>query len=128
MLHDVDAMAPDVAEHIATLKKAGLPVRVSGIAPHRQRGLLDSDEGDARVQRVFNDSTANVGFIPEATMFQHPEIKSVRRRLTDGGLIQFFQQPNRASHDADAAARLSIQSGPVARCMAWKSNPDKDRK
>jgi hypothetical protein len=113
MLHDVDAMAPDVAEHIATLKKAGLPVRVSGIAPHRQRGLLDSDEGDVRVQRVFNDSTANVGFIPEATMFQHPQIKSVRRRLTDGGLIQFFSNPTAQ------ATTLTLQLGSQYSQAVW---------
>ena len=93
MLHDVNAVAPDVAEHIATLAQAGLPVRVSGIAPHRQRGLLDSERGDARVQQVFNDFSANTDFIPSTTRFQHAQVKSVRRRLTDGGLIQFFSNP-----------------------------------
>ena len=93
MLHDVNAVAPDVAEHIATLAQAGLPVRVSGVAPHRQRGLLDSEQGDARVQRVFNDVPADTRFIPGATTFHHAQVKSVRRRLAGGGLIQFFSNP-----------------------------------
>ena len=113
MLHDVDAMSPGVAEHIATLKKAGLPVRVSGIVPHRQRGLLNRDEGDARVQRVFNDFPASMGFIPEATLFQHPRIKSVRRRLTDGGLIQFFSNPT------PQATTLTLQLGATQSQAVW---------
>ena len=65
---------------------------------------------------------ADTRFIPGATTFQHAQVKSVRRRLAGGGHIPILQQPNRAGHDADAAARRGAQSGRVAGCVAWKGN------
>jgi hypothetical protein len=93
LLHNINAMSPKVAEHVARLAAAGVPVKIIGDLPQRQRGMDVENSGDARVRAALS-SLASTTALPRAPVqFNNTVVKSIRRRLTDGGLLQFFSNP-----------------------------------
>jgi hypothetical protein len=95
LLHQLEAMAPGVAERVATLAEAGLPVRVDGAAPARQRGLVDAEAGDARVRAALARVRAVARVFPEGALrYEHPHVQAIRRRLANGDLVAFFRNPS----------------------------------
>ena len=92
-LHGVEAMSPNVAEHLVALASAGLPVQLIGNPPHRQRGLVKWQRGDERVQRALASLQTVTGFRASVTSHDNPVIKPLRRRLENGDLLLFFTNP-----------------------------------
>ena len=116
LLHGITAVGPDVAENLATLVEEGLPVKVSGNAPLRQHGLRDWENGDLRVSQAFLSMPTVAAFAPGPIQFTHPQVKSLRRRLANGDLIQFFSNP--APQATTLMVQLS-QEHPAAWLDAW---------
>lgn len=92
-IQGLNAIAPDVAENIAVLSSNGLPVFLPGEAPKRQHGLAGHAEGDARVRAAWHRIVADKPYPLPIVSFTHSDVKTLRRRLPDGDILQFFSNP-----------------------------------
>lgn len=95
-LHAIEALHPDVAEHILSLELSGLPVHITGGRPNRQHGLSGREAGDDRVRDAMSRVRSSAQFPPSVVRYSNAVVKSLRRRLPEGGIIQFFSNPTSA--------------------------------
>lgn len=92
-LHAIDAIAPEAAQRIEALNIAGMPLQVTGTMPQRQHGLTQWQTGDEKVAKAFSNLQSTDRFLPGPTKFKNTQLKSLRRRLDNGDLLQFFSNP-----------------------------------
>lgn len=103
-IQHVIAIAPDVAEKIAELYRGGLPIFIPDKAPQRQRGLKEHASGDARVQAAFSIIDASEYHPIAKVRFKHTDVKTLRRRMQNGEVLQFFSNPK------DSPTTLKLQA------------------
>ncbi|MEZ5237392.1 MAG: hypothetical protein R2749_32550, partial [Acidimicrobiales bacterium] len=115
ILADVDALPPDLAEHLAALAHAGARIVFVGAPPARQPGFLDASAGDARVHAAMTaastaeravhlpdaaglpDALERAGIRPRFHPFGEPAaLRQLTRRLGPTRTITFFSNARRA--------------------------------
>ena len=113
VLPNVEAVEPTTLTALQWLVDEGVPVFFSGELPIRQPGFKDAAAGDARVQQgvqtlltggarelAFDTQAwlAQLAVLPtESVHYQHESaIQRYRRRLPEGGTIEFFANQSAA--------------------------------
>jgi hypothetical protein len=66
VLHDIEALSPDLAERLAFLAESGAKIIISGDKPARQPGFFNFVEGDRRVSAAVERILKTVVFSGEA--------------------------------------------------------------
>lgn len=127
VLAHVDALPPDLAEHLAALAGAGARIVVLGPPPARQPGFREAVAGDARVNAAMTalahaertvlradatdlgDALDRAGIRPRWHPFAEPAaLRQITRRISPTRTLTFFLNTRRAP--------LSTPLSPVEAC------------
>ncbi len=115
VLAHIDALPPELAEHLAALASAGARVVILGAPPARQPGFRDASAGDARVSAAMadlshaeravlradasdlGDALERAGIRPRWRPFGEPAaLRQITRRLGPTRTLTFFSNTRRA--------------------------------